>query len=69
MGRRVPKKDEEEAAAISDLRSLGIDPKRKTELNDRKELEELTENLKQSMLQDCKTAYRKKGSNYKKESR
>ena len=41
----------------SELRSLGVEPKRLTELNDNNELEDLADNLKQSMFQDYKTAY------------
>lgn len=41
----------------NELRSLGIEPKRKNDLNDKYELANLTENLKQTMYQDYKTAY------------
>jgi len=41
----------------NELSSLGVDAKRKNDLNDSKELSELTENLKQTMYQDYKTAY------------
>jgi hypothetical protein len=41
----------------SELRSLGIEPKRKNDLNDNDELSNLTENMKQTMFQDYKTAY------------
>jgi hypothetical protein len=61
--------EDKEENELVDLRSLGINPKRKTELNDKKELEELAENLKQSMLQDYKTAYGKKGKEYEAESK
>lgn len=43
----------------SELRSLGIEPKRKDLANDKEELASLTDNLKQSMYQDYKTAYSK----------
>lgn len=56
-------------AAIIDLRSLGIDPKRKSELNNREELLELAENLKQSMLHDYRIAYGYKGDEYGQESK
>lgn len=42
-----------------ELRSLGIEPKRKNLVNDKEELASLTDNLKQSMYQDYKTAYSK----------
>lgn len=45
------------ASQLKDLRSLGVEPKRTTKLNDEKELDELADNLKQSMLQDYRTAY------------
>lgn len=41
----------------SELRSLGINPKKKTLANDKKELESLVDNVKQCMYQDYKTAY------------
>jgi hypothetical protein len=41
----------------SELRSLGIEPKRKNDLNNSKELADLTENVKQTMYQEYKTAY------------
>jgi hypothetical protein len=40
-----------------ELRSLGIEPKRKDLANDKEELASF--NLKQTMYQDYKTAYRK----------
>lgn len=40
-----------------ELESLGISPKSTNELNDSKELEALTENVKQTYYQDYKTAY------------
>jgi hypothetical protein len=36
----------------NELRSLGIEPKQKNELNDKRELADLTDNLKLSMYQD-----------------
>jgi hypothetical protein len=41
----------------SELKSLGIHPKKKNELNDKEELQELADNIKQSLYQDYKTAY------------
>jgi hypothetical protein len=39
------------------LNSLGIDPKRKNELNDRKEMKDLVENVKQVTPQEYRNAY------------
>jgi hypothetical protein len=47
----------------TELKSLGIEPKQKNELNNREELESLADNLKQSMYQDYKTAYNEQGNN------
>ena len=41
----------------NELRSLGIEPRRTSELNDREELEALAEKLKQMYYQEYKTAY------------
>jgi hypothetical protein len=48
---------------------LGITPKKRTELNDAKELSELVENLKQAMLWDYKLAYSVDGQKYEEESK
>ncbi len=42
---------------LTELRSLGISAKRKNDLNDSKELQDLTDNIKQILYQDYKTAY------------
>jgi hypothetical protein len=42
---------------LSELRSLGISAKRKNDLNDSKELEDLTDNIKQILYQEYKAAY------------
>lgn len=52
----------------SDLRSLGIVPTRKNELNDEEELQNLADNLKCSMYQDYRTAYGTKGDQFKEEA-
>jgi hypothetical protein len=49
--------NEVEEREVVELLSLGIEPRKRTELNDKKELAELAENLKQAMLQDYRTAY------------
>ncbi|MEO9363578.1 MAG: hypothetical protein ABI348_06715 [Nitrososphaera sp.] len=61
--------EEKEEYEIADLISLGVSPKRKTELNDKKELAELAENLKQAMLQDYRMAYSGLGKKYEEESK
>jgi archaellum component FlaC len=54
----------------NELDSLGIDPKRKKkELKDNKEeLENLSDNIKQAMFQDYKLAYSEKGDAHKEEA-
>jgi len=47
---------DKEAYWQTELRSLGLGPKRRSELNDNKELEALSDNLKQNMYQEYKTA-------------
>ena len=42
---------------LNELDSLGIEPKRKTELNDEDELEKLADIIKQAMFHDYKVAY------------
>jgi len=54
MAKEQPDKDE---YWQSELRSLGVEPKRKNDLNDREELEALADNIKQVYYQDYKTAY------------
>jgi hypothetical protein len=51
------KRGDKEEYWKTELKSLGIEPKRKNELNDKAELETLTDNLKQTFYQDYKTAY------------
>ena len=42
---------------IQELRSLGISARKTNSLNDSKELGDLTNNIKETMYQDYKTAY------------
>ena len=42
---------------ILELRSLGVNAKKTNSLNDSKELQDLADNIKQTMYQDYKTAY------------
>lgn len=42
---------------LNELDSLGIVPKRTNELNDKQEISDLCENIKQILYQDYKTAY------------
>jgi len=52
----------------NELKSLGIEPKRHTELNDDDELEYLTDIIKLSMYQDYKTAYSANGDKHEEEA-
>ena len=52
----------------NELDSLGIEPKRKTELHDEEELEKLADIIKQTMFQDYKVAYSEEGDVHKEES-
>jgi hypothetical protein len=45
----------------NELLSLGIEPKEKKELNDKEELQTLSDAIKQAMFQDYKLAYGDKG--------
>jgi hypothetical protein len=47
----------------NELKSLGIDPKRENELNDKAVLEGLAEIIKQIYYQDYKIAYGDSGDN------
>jgi hypothetical protein len=60
---KMPDKLEEERLAKNgywenELRSLGIEPGRKNELNDINELESLTDNIKHTFYRHFKKAYR-----------
>ena len=70
---KLPKKEAEQQLPKNrywqnELDSLGMEPKRKTELNDEEELEKLTDIIKQAMIQDYKIAYSEKGDAYKEEA-
>ena len=53
----------------NELDSLGIEPKQKNELNDNKEeLENLADIIKQAMFQDYKVAYSEEGDTHKEEA-
>ena len=70
---KLPKKEAEQQLPKNrywqnELDSLGIEPKRKTELNDVEELEKLADIIKQAMFQDYKVAYSEKGDAYKEEA-
>lgn len=60
---------ENEIEEIVDLYSLGIDPRRKNDLNDKQELAELAENIKQSMYHDYKTAFGREGDRHEEEAK
>ena len=42
---------------ISELDSLGIKSKRRNDMNDRKEITDLTENIKQALFQEYRSVY------------
>ena len=52
----------------NELDSLGVEPRRKTELNDKEELENLADIIKQAMFQDYKIAYSEEGDSHKEEA-
>jgi hypothetical protein len=52
----------------NELKSLGVEPKRKNQLNDSEELQNLSDNIKQAMFQDYKVAYSEKGDVHKEEA-
>jgi hypothetical protein len=56
---RLDKKDFWE----NELKSLGVEPRRQNELNDKEELQALAETIKQVYYQDYKTAYDTNDSN------
>lgn len=65
-----PMKEKDKKGFVEDdLRSLGIEPEPTNELNDKKELQSLANNVKDSMFQDYKTAYSKKGDQFKEEAK
>jgi hypothetical protein len=47
---------------------LGMEPKRRKERNDKEELENLADNIKQAMFQDYKVAYSEEGDRHKEEA-
>jgi soluble P-type ATPase len=49
--------DEEEWHLLKELESLGIEAKRISEFNDKQELQNLVENIKQTLYQEYKTHY------------
>jgi hypothetical protein len=54
---------------VAELRSLGVDPRRISEMNDAKELEDLTDLLKQSLIEEYRTAYGERGTRYEEEAK
>jgi hypothetical protein len=54
---------------VVELQSLGIDSRGRNELNNKEELRELAENIKQSMYLDSKSAYDEKAEGNKEEAR
>ncbi len=52
----------------NELDSLGIEPKQKNKLNDKEELENLADIIKQAMFQDYKVSYSEEGDAHKEEA-
>jgi uncharacterized protein (DUF1800 family) len=70
MGKVGKEDNESTAEEIMELHSLGIDAKKKkANQNEKEELEGLVDNVKQSMIQDYKTAYSKNGDKHKDEAK
>jgi hypothetical protein len=71
----ISKKDEEQQQQAkngywcNELDSLGIEPKEKKGLNDKKELENLSDIIKQAMFQDYKIAYSEDSNTHKEEAK
>jgi hypothetical protein len=71
IAKEASKKEEVEEEYLSgkkeywqnELKSLGIEPKRRNDLNDKSELEALAEIIKAVYYQDYKTAYGNSGNN------
>ena len=42
---------------LAELRSLGVDAKKRNDLNDEKELHDMTDSIKRSLYQEYKKAY------------
>ena len=53
----------------NELKSLGVEPKRKNQLYDKEELQNLSDNIKQAMFQDYKIAYSEKGAVHEEEAK
>ena len=51
----------------NELKSLGIEPRRQNELNDKEELQALAEIIKEVYFQDYKTAYGNQGEDNREE--
>jgi hypothetical protein len=71
----ISKKEEQQQQQLAkngywqnELDSLGIEPKRKKEFNDKEELENLADIIKQAMFQDYKVAYSEEGDAHKEEA-
>jgi hypothetical protein len=52
----------------NELNTLGVEPKQKNELNDKEELENLADIIKQAMFQDYKVVYSEQGDAHKEEA-
>jgi hypothetical protein len=65
---RIKERIDKDGFWETELRSLGLEPKNKNELNDSGELETLANIVKQSMYQDYKVAYSEQGDNHEQEA-
>lgn len=65
MGQNITDNEKDE---VIELQSLGVHLHKKSALNDKEELKSLSDIIKQSMYQDYKLAYSKKGEKHKEES-
>jgi hypothetical protein len=62
-------KENKDKHLVDELRSLGIDPKKKIDPEDKEEFEELVDAIKQSMFQDYVIAYSREGDKYEQEAK
>ncbi|HEX2106194.1 MAG TPA: hypothetical protein VHF28_00545 [Nitrososphaera sp.] len=53
----------------NELESLGVEPKSKNQLNDKEELQNISDNIKQTMFRDYKMAYSEQGDVHKEEAK
>lgn len=59
----------DERAPIVELRSLAVEVRIRNDLNDKKELEDFADMIKQCIYQDYKIAYGRKGDSHEQEAK